>query len=154
MVNAFSFYDGASPYNALTGRQPACLPDLENVDFPKEGEDRSGLREERIRQASISAITQSTAVAKVNRAVDTKTTRDGSHYKPGQLIDYHRPTMDKDSHDGWKAPFPVIRNEPARGQVICRSGNREIRFQYPDARLTLFIKYIFFGSVQGNHEAL
>ena len=38
VVNAFSFYNGVSPYNAFTGRQPPFLPDLENIDFPKEGE--------------------------------------------------------------------------------------------------------------------
>ena len=38
VVNAFSFYNEVSPYNAHTGRQPAFLPDLENIDFPKEGE--------------------------------------------------------------------------------------------------------------------
>eukprot|EP00973_Karenia_brevis_P000453 65853-Karenia_brevis.AAC.1 len=35
VVNAFSFYNGASPYNALTGQQPFLLPDVENVNFPK-----------------------------------------------------------------------------------------------------------------------
>ena len=129
MVNAFSFYDGASPYNALTGRQPAFVPDLQIIDFPKDGEDRSGVCEERIRQALISAITQSTAVTKANRALQTKTRHDGSHYKPGQVIDYLKPTIDKDSHGGWNGPCPVIRNEPDREQVICKNGSKEIRVQ-------------------------
>ena len=30
--NAFTFYNGVSPTNAHTGRQPACLPDPENPD--------------------------------------------------------------------------------------------------------------------------
>ena len=42
-VIAFSFYNGVSPYNAFYGRQPAFLPDLENVDFPKTGEKRCSL---------------------------------------------------------------------------------------------------------------
>ena len=46
VVNAFSFYNGVSPYNAHTGRQPAFLPDLENIDFPKEGERSDGQREQ------------------------------------------------------------------------------------------------------------
>ena len=46
--NAFSFYSGVSPYNAHTGRQPACLPDLENIDFPKGGEGSDGFSEQRI----------------------------------------------------------------------------------------------------------
>jgi len=45
VVNAFSFYNGVSPYNLRTGRQPAFLPDLENPDFPKEGTPVDGLRE-------------------------------------------------------------------------------------------------------------
>ena len=69
VVNAFSFYNGVSPYNARTGRQPAFLPDLENIDFPKEGENTDGRREQRIREAGIEAITQSTAVAKINRSL-------------------------------------------------------------------------------------
>eukprot|EP00973_Karenia_brevis_P061671 8576676-Karenia_brevis.AAC.1 len=36
VVNAFSFYNGVSPYNALTGRQPPFLLDLENVNFPEQ----------------------------------------------------------------------------------------------------------------------
>ena len=58
-----------SPHNALTGRQPAFLPDLENEDFPKEGEGGDARREQRIREVAIEAITQSTAVAKINRAL-------------------------------------------------------------------------------------
>eukprot|EP00973_Karenia_brevis_P052403 7281331-Karenia_brevis.AAC.1 len=48
VVNVFSCYNGASPYNALTGRQPPFLPDLENVNFPQQGEPTTE-REERIR---------------------------------------------------------------------------------------------------------
>ena len=68
VVNAFSFYHGCSPCNVVFGRQPPWLPDLENIDFSKEVENLDGLREDRIREASLGAITQSTAVAKTNRA--------------------------------------------------------------------------------------
>ena len=144
VVNAFTFYNGTSPYNAYTGRQPACLPDLENADFPKEGESSDGLREQRIREAGIEAITQSTAVAKINRALKTSTTVDGSRlFKVGDLMDYHRTTTTKDEHGGWNGPYPVVRNEPDRGMVICAQGNREINVRYPDARLTLFVEAIW-----------
>ena len=73
-----------------------------------------------------------------------KTTTDGARlYKPGDLIDYHRVTTTKDEHGGWNGPYPVVRNEPERGQVICKAGAREIAVQYPDARLTLFIEIYF-----------
>jgi len=143
VVNAFTFYNGVSPYNALTGRQPAFLPDLENIDFPKGSEHSDHRREQRIREAGLEAITQSTAVAKVNRALKTNTTPDGNRlYKAGDLIDYHRPTATKDEHGGWNGPYPVVRNEPDKGRVICKHGEKEIFVRYPDARLTLFIESI------------
>ena len=36
-TNAFTFYNGVSPYNALYGRQPPFLPELENIDYPADG---------------------------------------------------------------------------------------------------------------------
>ena len=106
------FYNGVSPLNAHTGRQPACLPDLKTL-FDPEGEKSDGAREHRIRQGAIEAITLTTAVAKATRALKAKTATDGSHtYKPGDLIDYHRPVSAKDDQGGWHGPYPVIRNEP------------------------------------------
>ena len=102
-----------SPYKAYTGRQPACLPDLENLDFPKTGELSDTQRGQRIREVAIEAITQATAVAKTKRALKAKTTPDGAHeYKTGDLIDYHRPTTNKDEEGCWNGPCRVIENVP------------------------------------------
>ena len=54
------------------------MPDLENIDFEKEGENTDGLRETRIRQTAISAIMQTTAESKVKTALRAKTTLDGA----------------------------------------------------------------------------
>ena len=148
VVNAFSFYNGVSPYNAHTGRQPPFLPDLENIDFPKDGEHSDLLRERRVREAGITAITQSTAVAKINRALKTSTTIDGSRmYKPGDLVDYHRDTATKDEHGGWNGPCTVVKNLPDRGLLVCKHGSRELHVQYPDARLTLFMEAVLIAEV-------
>ena len=155
VVNAFSFYNGVSPYNAHTGRQPAFLPDFENIDFPKGGEITDGNREQRIREAGIEAITQSTAVAKINRALKSSTTIDGSRlYKPGDLIDFHRPTATKDEDGGWNGPCPVVRNEPDRGKVVCKHGGKEVAVRYPDARLTLFMELIMATELGLDNDAM
>jgi len=155
VVNAFTFYNGVSPYNALTGRQPACLPDFENPDFPAEGTPSDDSRERRIRETAIEAITQSCAVAKVNRALKTSTTPDGSKlYKTGDLIDYHRPTHRKDETGGWHGPYPVVRNEPDRGQLVCAHGGQMINVRYPDARLTLFIEILMTLQTGMDHNAM
>ena len=89
------------------------LPDLENADFSQDGENTDGERERRIREVGIQSITQVTAVAKVKRALDTRTTTDGSRlYHPGDQMDYHRPAAAKDEHGGWNGPCTVIRDEP------------------------------------------
>ena len=155
VVNAFSFYNGVSPYNAHTGRQPAFLPDLENIDFEKGGENADGNRERRIREVAIEAITQSTAVAKINRALKAKTTIDGGQlYKTGDLIDYHRNVATKDEHGGWNGPYPVVRNEPEKGRLICTQGGKEISVRYPDARLTLFIEALLTNELGLDNEAI
>ena len=155
VVNAFTFYNGVSPYNAHTGRQPAFLPDFENPDFPEGGTPSSGDREQRIRETAIEAITQSTAVAKVNRSLKGKTSIDGARmYKPGDLVDFHRDTITKDESGGWNGPYPVVRNEPDRGQVVVAHGNREIRVRYPDARLTLYVETLIMKEIGDEHGAL
>ena len=71
--NAFTFYNECSPYNALLGRQPACLPDLPTPDFEQKTDTSGHEREAQIRAVSIEAITQATAVAKTLRALKDKT---------------------------------------------------------------------------------
>ena len=75
-------------------------------------------------------------------------------YNPGDLIDYHRPTATKDEHGGWNGPFPVVRNEPDRGQVICTNGSREITVQYPDARHTLFTEVLVTTELGMDNDAM
>ena len=108
VTNASTFYNGVSPYNAYTGRQPPFLPDLENVDFPRGGELTDTQREQRIREVIIESITQTTAVAKTIRALGSKTTADGAReYKVGDLIDYHRTPDSNDESGGWNGPCRV-----------------------------------------------
>eukprot|EP00959_Pyramimonas_sp_CCMP1952_P018153 384443-Pyramimonas_sp.AAC.1 len=78
---------------------------------------------------------QAAAVAKTNRALRTKTTITGQHYyDEGDLVDHHRPTTTKDDSGGWNGPFLVVKDDPERGHVIIRVGNRDVQVQYGDAR--------------------
>eukprot|EP00959_Pyramimonas_sp_CCMP1952_P228706 4781818-Pyramimonas_sp.AAC.1 len=81
-----------------------------------------------MRKARVEAITQATAAAKTNRALRTKTSVTGQHYyDEGDLVGYHRPTTTKDDWEGWNGPFTVVRNDPERGHVIVRVGNRDVQ---------------------------
>ena len=143
VTNSFTFYNGVSPYNAYTGRQPPFLPDLETLDESGPGESSDHERERRVRLAAIEAITQSTAVAKINRALKTKTTIDGARlYKEGDLIDYYRPTNTKDEHGGWNGPARVLKNDPDRGSLQVQVGGKTVVIHYPNARLTLYLEVL------------
>ena len=69
-------------------------------------------------------------------------------------MDYRRPTTTKDVWGGWNGPFPVVKNDPDRGQVIVKVGNREVRVQYPDARHILFIEALLVREVGPDSTAL
>eukprot|EP00959_Pyramimonas_sp_CCMP1952_P150509 3149802-Pyramimonas_sp.AAC.1 len=77
-------------------------------------------------RVSIRAIIQATAVAETSRALWAKTAIPGQHcYDEGDLVDYHRPTTTKDDWACWNGPFPAVRIDPDRGQVIMGVGNRD-----------------------------
>ena len=119
-----------------------------------EGENLDGLREDRIREASLGAITQPTVVAKFNRASKAKTTTDASRlYRVGDPIDFHRPPATKDEHGGWHGPYKVIRNDAKTGRLVCSNGSKEIYVRYPDARHTLFVEAIFATITQAETHA-
>ncbi len=80
-------------------------------------------------------------MAKVNRALKAKTPTDGNRlYNPGALMDYHRDTATKDEPGGWNGPYPVVRNDPDRGKVICRVHGQDVDVNFRKARLSLFVE--------------
>eukprot|EP00959_Pyramimonas_sp_CCMP1952_P460732 9480377-Pyramimonas_sp.AAC.1 len=50
------------------------------------------------------------------------------------------PPLRKTTWGGWNGPFPVVQNDPGRGQVIARVGNRDVQVLHGDARHSLHIK--------------
>ena len=104
--NALITVGDSTPYQAVFGRQPGMLPALEMPDYP-EGESADGRKEARVREISIGNFAQATALQKVVRASQSKSSASGQGlYAPGDLIDYFRPTKSKDS-SGWRGPILV-----------------------------------------------
>ena len=129
--NALVTYNGASPYNARFGQQPALLPDIHAL--PDQG--TTGRNAQRVREVALQKIIESTATARINRAMRTNTTAPGEvqDYRPGELVDFHRPPRSKDT-SGWHGPAEVIENRPARGQVTIRWNREELVCRYADVR--------------------
>ena len=134
--NSLVSYGGATPYNARFGRQPQMLPDLEAPpDTTAPGTARST---HRIREVALQKIIESSALARINRALRSHSTVPGEvhNYQPGDLIEFYRPPNNKDA-SGWLGPARVIQNLPQRGQVQCKHNHGEIWVRYPDARRSL-----------------
>ena len=106
--NAMTFVGGVSPYNALYGRQPRMLPDLQMPGDDDHGETLDGRRERRVREVALQNMIGATSLARVGRALGTRTTPSGAGmYKEGDLVDFHRRDGPKDQ-SGWHGPVPVL----------------------------------------------
>ena len=102
VLNAIFGKNGHTSYQAVYGRQPPMLPPIEahcGVDSA------DGRQEQRVRQIAINSITQASALAQTRNALAGKSSHSGhALYEPGDYVDYHRPTGDKDK-SGWRGQY-------------------------------------------------
>ena len=95
-----------------------------------------------MRQIAVSPITQASALSQARRALSGTSSHSGQALcEPGDYVDYHRPTSDKDK-SGWKAPVKVVKNAPEQGGVICRINNQDRPCRYQDVRHTLHLAFV------------
>ena len=137
--NAMTFVGGVSPYNAVYGRQPRMLPDLQLPGDDDHGETLDGRRERRVREVALQNMIGATSTARVGRALKTRTTPSGAGlYNEGDLVDYHRREGPTDQ-SGWHGPVPVSRNLPEQGQVLVKLNGRDRPCRLQDVRHTLLV---------------
>ena len=88
------------------------LPDIHAL--PDDTAHGPGRCVHRIREVALQKIIESTAQARIHRALRSHTTTPGEvlNYQPGDLVDYHRPPSSKDL-SGWHGPATVVENRPA-----------------------------------------
>ena len=109
------------------------MPDL---DAPQEeGLPGVGRDLQRIRVVSLQKQIEATAIAKIKRALDSKTSVSGQQldYAPGELLDHYTEPNQKDI-SGWRGPATVIKNIPERGKAQLEWMNTTILRQYKDVR--------------------
>ena len=112
--NALLSINGYSPYNAVYGRLPDILPDLNCIDLPVEpgASNMPGTiaNTHKLRETAIEAIVSASAKARLNRAMEqrrTPTAGEELNLKPGDLIDFYREAPNK-STSGWWGPATVV----------------------------------------------
>ena len=135
--NAMTSYNGATPFNARFGRQPALLPELCDLgETEAVGRQAHGGRDlQRIRELAIQKVVESTAQARIKRAARAQTTASGEalDYSPGDLVDFHRPPTTKDV-SGWHGPAKIVASHPARGLVDIAWKGRTMSCRFADIR--------------------
>lgn len=147
-LNAMNMHGGATPYQAVYGRQPACLPPILDGYPVGCGDSIDGRREQRIRELALQSMIQAPAQARTNRARTSK--HPGKHldYKVGDMVDYHRPPNTKDDL-GWHGPVPITKVGEPKGTVTCRINGQDRLCRLADVRFSVLISLVFYNEDEG-----
>ena len=133
--NAMLTVGGSTPYNALYGRVPQMLPDINQVVRPGEI-DRLNPgtigHTHRLREISIQSMVEGSARARLGRAMNTRTTMAAQklNLQPGDEVDFFREPHSKDT-SGWTGPAKVVdATNASRGVVSVRHQTGLWRFNW------------------------
>ena len=135
-MNALLSIDGTSPYNAVYGRVPHLLPDINHVSRDTSGTLLGITRHaQRLREIAIERIVQETAKQRIGRALNTRTqTAAQETFNEWDLVDYYSPPTQKDL-PGWTGPATVTSMADAhRGTIKIKFENREMIRRPQDLR--------------------
>ena len=107
--NALISINNATPYNAVYGRVPNILPDINAVALDGTGALPGTIRHShRLREISVQTIVSGTAKQRLDRALATPTLPAAQQsYSLGDQVDFYRPPNQKDL-PGWNGPANVI----------------------------------------------
>ncbi len=121
--NSLLSINGSSPYNAVYGKVPQILPGIDQVRPPGDDREPTTFRHaQRLREASVQAIVEGSARARLSRATNTRTTASSStlNLQVGEEIDFFRQPGTKDT-SGWYGPATVVDvSKAARGVITLR----------------------------------
>ena len=150
--NIFVNVGGYSPFQAVLGRVPHILSDLDTASVSTLDDGNGGLpglnrHAIRLREIAVASMVESTAQTRMRLAENTKTRRAAEHMdlNPGDQIDVYRDPGRKDL-SGWRGPATVLNAE--EGTVNLRWGNRTMTARIQDVRKhIMFVFLIDYGSL-------
>ena len=138
--NALLSVNDTTPYNALYGRVPQMLPDINGATDASTGGARSGepgsiRHAHRLREISVQRMVEHTAQERVKRALNTRTLPAAQTiFEKGDMVDYHRPPSQKDL-PGWTGPAKITdMTQVSRGIIKVDHDGRELVCSPKDLR--------------------
>ena len=110
--NALLTVHGTTPYEAVFGRRPTLLAELEVPNVSHVSDSSGGALSRhvvRARELSVQAIVEGTALERIKRAAGSQTRVAGQQLDlhPGDLVDIFRAPSSKDN-TGWRGPCRVV----------------------------------------------
>ena len=141
--NALVSVNNMSPYNAVYGRVPHLLPDINQPNENEAPSDSSAVphpglirHSQRLREIAVQAMVEGTARARLGRALQTRSLPAGqaAKYELGQLVDYYRKPNSKDI-SGWIGPATIIDiTDLSRGTIGVKFQNNKMNCRLGDVR--------------------
>ena len=141
--NALISVNNSTPYNAVYGRVPRLLPDVNQPnadDAPQDGDNIEfpGLlrNSHRLREIAIQSMVEGSARARLGRAANTKSlpSAQAANYQLNELVDFYRPPGSKDI-SGWAGPATVIdTTDVARGILGIKFSGRPMKCKLGELR--------------------
>ena len=141
--NALVSVNNTTPYNAVYGRVPKLLPDIDQPnsdDAPVDSQavpDPGLLRHtHRLREVAVQQMVEGTARARLGRALKTKTLAAGEaeNYRVGEEVDYYRPPNTKDV-SGWTGPATITDlTHISHGTIGIRHQGKHLHCRIGDIR--------------------
>ena len=141
--NALVSVNNTTPYNAVYGRVPSILPDINQAnanDAPADSDDvtHPGLlrHTHRLREIAVQQMVEGTARARLGRALNTKTlpAAQAENYQVGEEVDFYRPPHNKDI-PGWTGPAVITDlTRTDRGVIGIRHQGRNMICKPGDLR--------------------
>jgi hypothetical protein len=139
--NALLTINQTTPYNAVFGRVPHLLPDVNQFNDPK-GELGSGpvpglvADSQRLREIAVQKMVEGSAITRINNALRSKTQPPAQmlDLSPGDLVDFYRQPSSKDV-PGWLGPAKVVNIlDAARGHIDVKFQGRVWSVKHPHCR--------------------
>ena len=108
--------NNTTPYNAVYGRVPSLLPNMNQTNGNGELSDPESMplpgvlrNSHRLREIAIQQVIEGTARARFGRTLGTKTSAPGeaANYQINEEVDFYRPPTNKDT-PGWTGPGRIV----------------------------------------------
>jgi len=129
--NCLITVNNTTPYNAVLGRSPNLLPNINCPDAEHEEDVRKpGLirHTNRLREIAVQSMVDGTARARLGRALTTKTLPAGERegYEVGEEVDHYRPPGCKDA-SGWIGPSKIVDLTKVTDGIITIRHNQNLK---------------------------